>query len=187
METDVIKKRKLRPLGIILLVVILLGIGIYGGWHYYLSHDPHAMDMEAFEGNLPGKSEAEIQADLNRIIKEGEFNVAMSGTVSIDGKKGKVNIENVSANHYFMQVDIVYTDEKSKKDTLIYQSGIIKPGYSVGEATMKESLPHHGDGKLTAYDAVATFHALDPKTKREVGATQINIVLAYQNKASKGK
>ncbi|MEF9915877.1 MAG: hypothetical protein RR275_00555 [Lachnospiraceae bacterium] len=174
-------------LGILLLILILLGITIFCGWRYYKSRDPHAMDMEAFAGSLPGKTEAEIQDELNRIIKEGEFNVAMSGTVSIEGKKGKVNIENIAANHYLMQVDITYTDPKTKEDTLVYQSGIIKPGYSVGEATMKEELPHGGEGKLTAYDGVATFHALDPKTKREMGTTQIRIVLAYHNEPAEGR
>ncbi|MEG0793396.1 MAG: hypothetical protein RR399_06200, partial [Lachnospiraceae bacterium] len=45
-------------LGILLLILILLGITIFCGWRYYKSRDPHAMDMEAFAGSLPGKTEA---------------------------------------------------------------------------------------------------------------------------------
>ncbi|MEG1175895.1 MAG: hypothetical protein RSD62_04520 [Ruthenibacterium sp.] len=176
-----------RLLALILLVLLLLCLGGFCAWRYDKKHDPHAMDMEAFAGALPGKTETEIKADLNKIIQDGEFNVAMSSIVSIDGNKGKVNIENIAVNHYWMQVDLVYTDPATKKRTVIYQSGAIKPGYSIGEATMDATLPHTGDGAMTAYDAVATFHALDPETKREMGATQINIVLAYQNKTSEGE
>ncbi|MEG0893202.1 MAG: hypothetical protein RR998_03245 [Oscillospiraceae bacterium] len=169
---------------IITIAVILLIICIVGccGWKYYQSQDPHLLDTEALEGALPGKTQGEIEAELNKVVEDGKFNVAMSSLVAIDGDKGIVNIENVPGNKYLMQVDIIYTDPNSARETVIYKSGVIKPGYSIGEATMDSALPHIGDGEMTAYDAMATFHALDPETKREMGSTQLNIVLAYKNK-----
>ncbi|MEG0166772.1 MAG: hypothetical protein RR867_07565 [Ruthenibacterium sp.] len=181
------KGKVMRLCVVALAVTVLLGIGGYLAWNASVGKDARAEDREAFAGTLPGKTEEEIKADLNRIIKDSEFNVAMSGIVNIKGDKGKVNIENIAANHFLMQVDIIYNDPKTAEQTVIYQSGIIKQGYSIGEATMQNTLPHGGDGDATAYDAVAVFHALDPETKREIGTTQINIVLAYQNKNAEGK
>ncbi|MEG0911362.1 MAG: hypothetical protein RSF70_07235 [Ruthenibacterium sp.] len=176
------KSKMLRMVALAVLFALLLGFGSCFAWRQ-MHRDAHAEDMEAFAGTLPGKTQAEIEADLNRIIKDSEFNVTMSSVVAIEGDKGKVNIENIAANHFLMQVDIVYTNPETAEQTVIYQSGVIKPGYSIAEATMKNTLPHGGDGDMTVYDAVATFHALDPDSKREVGATQLNLVLAYQNKA----
>ncbi|MEG1304025.1 MAG: hypothetical protein RSD19_00420, partial [Oscillospiraceae bacterium] len=174
--------KRLRVILIILIVLLLLGVGGCCTWKYYLSRDPHALDTEALEGSLPGKTQSEIEAELNRVVEEGKFNIAMSSVVSIDGEKGRVNIENVPGNRYLMRVDIVYIDPNTGKELVVYKSGIIEPGFCIGEATMDGTLPHAGDGDMTAYDAIATFHALDPETKREMGSTQLNIVLAYKNK-----
>ena len=79
---------------------------------------------------MPWVTEEEIQAELNRVIEEGNFNASINTQLTLEKKKLDVRIENVPANNYYMQVDIyLYPHQGSTDDSeLIYQSGVIMQG-----------------------------------------------------------
>ena len=90
-----------RKKWLILLILLLLAGGIAGGYFLYDHFRPksrYELDRNALEGFLPGKSEAEIQEELNRIIEEGRVNISMNPTPVIRDGKINVRIENVPAN-----------------------------------------------------------------------------------------
>lgn len=112
-------------------------------------------------GQLENKSPEEIQAELNRQVEEGMFNISIASVTQFaDGaSEGELRIENVPGNRYLMQVTIQLDDTGQ----VIYESGIIEPDHHIQRDRLAVDLPA-GD-----YDATATFTALDPQTEEEVG------------------
>ena len=161
------KKGSRKAVAVILIVLLAVG-GVFALWLFWpRTKSQFELDREALEGFLPGRSQQEIEDELNRIIDKGRFNVAINPTpVVVDGKIN-IMIENVPANNYFMQVDVFFsTNEGPRK---IYSSGIIKQGYFIEEAST--------DIKLAPgeYNGYAVFHALHPETLEEIGLTQATL------------
>ena len=154
------KEKKKKKRWIIILILLLLALCAGGGYVLYQNMKPQSkfdIDRNALEGFLPGKSEEEIQAELNRVIEEGNFNASINTQLTLEKKKLDVRIENVPANNYYMQVDIyLYPHQGSTDDSeLIYQSGVIMQG-----------------------KYIAVFHALTPdENLEEIGATAANVVI----------
>ncbi len=112
-------------------------------------------------GQLEGKTTEEIQAELDRQVEEGMFNISIASTVEFaDGQsEGELKIENVPGNRYLMQVTI--TDDATGQ--VLYTSGVIDPNYHVQKAKLDVDLDPG------TYDCTALFTALDPDTNEEVG------------------
>lgn len=128
-------------------------------------------DTEAEQGLVAGRSPEEIQALLDQIVEEGMFNISINGQITVGtDRKGDVCIENIPSNQYLMQVRIIVTDSGGTQVT-VYQSGMLRPGYSIETGTF-QVLPPVG-----YTDALAVFTALDPDTLEEVGQTQAAIIL----------
>ena len=164
-----------RKKGWIFLVV--LAVQICGGVLAWKCLPPapqsqNEQDANALAGFLPGKTEEEIQAELNRIIEKGYFNVSINPTpvVKADGTVN-LNIENVPGNNYWMQVD-VYTIDEDGAETLLYSSGIIKQGYYINEAKADAKLPAPGQ-----YNGRADFTALMPETQESIGQTSATMLI----------
>ncbi|MBE6753366.1 MAG: hypothetical protein E7559_03270 [Ruminococcaceae bacterium] len=153
---------------IIILLIILLLHSCPGGDHEYTDFD---RDPNALIGQLEGKSPEEIQAELDRIVEEGMFNISINATpVFKDGSaKGNLRIENIPANHYNMKVTITL-DETGE---VIYKSGIIEPNHHIENDKLEIVLPkgYHA--------ATAVFTAYEPDTNELVGqaAAKINILV----------
>lgn len=171
------KEKKKKKRWIIILILLLLALCAGGGYVLYQNMKPQSkfdIDRNALEGFLPGKSEEEIQAELNRVIEEGNFNASINTQLTLEKKKLDVRIENVPANNYYMQVDIyLYPHQGSTDDSeLIYQSGVIMQGKYIVDADAKTTV---GTG---VYDGIAVFHALTPdENLEEIGATAANVVI----------
>lgn len=171
------KEIKKKKRWIIILILLLLALCAGGGYVLYQNMKPQSkfdIDRNALEGFLPGKSEEEIQAELNRVIEEGNFNASINTQLTLEKKKLDVRIENVPANNYYMQVDIyLYPHQGSTEDSeLIYQSGVIMQGKYIVDADAKTTV---GPG---VYDGIAVFHALTPdENLEEIGATAANVVI----------
>ena len=120
----------------------------------------HGREISRFVSKF-SKTEAEIQAELDRTVEEGMFNISIASTVQFpDGRSpGELRIENVPGNRYNMQVDIARSDTGE----VIYSSDILEPNYHIQYAKLDQSLP------AGTYNCVATFHALDPETDDEIG------------------
>ena len=138
------------------------------------SREPSSPDrleesVKAKLGQLDGKSEEEIQAELNRVIEEGMFHIAIntqpiftSGTA-----EGNLEIENVPGNLYDMAV--VIEDKETGEE--LYSSGLIRPNYHIERDCLEKEL---SPGE---YPAVAVFHAYDQETMEEVGSTACEMVI----------
>lgn len=126
-------------------------------------------DDSAKTGNLPGKTMDEIQAELDRVVEEGMFNISISAEVFFEdgSKEGAVRIENVKANPYYMQVTITLDDTGET----IYESKIIKQEQYIEKIKLNKDLPQGN------YSATAVFTALDQTTFDAVGTAAAKITL----------
>ena len=115
-------------------------------------------DQSAIDGELPGKTEEEIQKELNAKVEEGMFNISINPEIRVDGSTdvGNARIENIKANHYLMQVDI------KEGEKILYSSGNIRPGQYIDNIKM-------ADMDSGEYDAQAVFTALDTESGEVVG------------------
>lgn len=126
-------------------------------------------DPNQASGQLSGKTEAEIQAELDRVVEEGMFNISIASVVEFaDGtSEGDLRIENVPGNRYLMQVDIV--DDATGE--VIYKSGIVEPNHHI------QSAPLDVDLDAGQYECTATFHALSPEDETEVGQAAASVTV----------
>lgn len=162
-----------------LLLLLLLLCCILGGFFWSWKMRPLSrfdMDRNALEGFLPGKTAAEIQAELNRIIDEGRVNISMNPTPVIKDGEINVRIENVPANNYYLQADVYIYPQKGNPDNaeLVYRSGIVKQNYYI-ENGETDTMVSPGE-----YDGIAIFSALDPDTLEEIGKTSLTLVITVE-------
>ncbi len=128
-------------------------------------------DVNAEGGQLRGKTNAEIQAELDRQVEEGMFNISIASTVEFaDGtSEGEFRIENVPGNRYDMQVTI--TDDSTGE--VYYQTNLIRPDQHIQKDKLLKDLDPG------TYECAAVFTAYDMDTAEEVGkaAARISIVV----------
>ncbi len=154
---------------ILMIAVFLLGMKFAGGKG---ESNDFFFDSNAQLGYLPGKSVEEIQAELNRIVEEGMFNISIASIIVFPNgeEAGQARIENIEANHYHMQVTITL-DEDGRE---VYKSGGIKPGEFLEYITLSEDLPK-GE-----YNATAVFTAHHTEDLSKVGQAAAKIQLIVQ-------
>ena len=168
------KKKKKWPL---LLLLLLLCLACGGGYYIWKSSQPkskYETDLNALAGFLPGKTEEEIQNELNRIIEEGYFNASINGEMTLANGSLDVHIENVPANHYDERVEVyLYPDPNDTQNAeLIYESGIIKIGFYIEDGKAKTSV------KPGKYLGKAVFYAIMPdETQEEIGKTILDVLI----------
>lgn len=170
------KKKKKRWL-IVLLLLLLLAVGAAVFYFLFWNREEQPRidkELSAKAGLLPSHSEEDLQKLLNETVEEGMVNISINpDPVFRDGKsEGNLNIENIPANHYDLQVDI--TLEESNE--IVYRSGLIEPGHYVDNAKLTKRL------KKGDYKAVAVFTAYYPDNETDILAkTSANIVIHVHN------
>ena len=112
-------------------------------------------------GQLEGKTDAEIQAELDRVVEEGMFNISVASVVEFENgsAEGDLRIENVPGNRYLMRVTLVRNDTGQQ----LYQTDIIEPDHHIQRDALDVVLP------AGSYECTALFEALDPETEEQVG------------------
>lgn len=169
------EKGSRRTIWMALLIIILLGL--CGGMFYYIyamkqasGKSRLARDEAALGGMLPGKSEQEISDLLNAKVEEGMVNIGIQGEPVFEqnGKKGRLGIENIEANRYSFQVDLILDDTGET----VYSSGIIDPGYYVEYAELNKTL-QAGDYAATA---VFTTYSLD-ESEDQIAEARVQLTL----------
>lgn len=174
------EKQKKKGKTIWLILLLLLLILAAGGVIFYLlfwnKEERPRIDKElsAKAGLLPTHSEEELQELLNKTVQEGMVNISINpDPVFQNGKsKGSLNIENIPANHYNLQVDI----KLEETDEVIYRSGLIEPGHYVDNASLTKNL------KKGNHKAVAVFTAYYPDNDTDILAkASAHIVLHIEN------
>lgn len=131
--------------------------------------DLEGRDPNASLGQLAGKSDAEVQAELDRMVREGMFNISIASQIDYaDGAApGEVRIENVPGNPYLMKVAVVRDDTGEA----VYSTGIIEPNSHI------QSAPLDVDLDAGTYPCTATFYALDPATEEQVGQASATVTV----------
>ena len=164
-------KKLLVALILLLLLLIALVVGfvvvpsLKGGSKSFF-------DANAKSGNLPGMTEEEIQAELDKVVEEGMFNISIASIVTVD-KDGlaDVRIENIAANHHNMTVAITLDGE----DTPIYESAGLAPGQYIEQVQLKRTLP------AGEYPATALFTAYNLDTLKPEGQAAAKITLTVRS------
>lgn len=171
------KKQGKKPIIILLLLLLVLAAGVAVFYFMYVNREEQPRidkEMAAKAGLLPTHSEEELQELLNKTVEEGMVNISINpDPVFKDGKSaGSLNIENIPANHYDLQVDITLEET----DELVYSSGLIEPGHYVDNAKLSKVLKK-GDHK-----AAAVFTAYYPDNETDILAkASANIILHVQD------
>jgi hypothetical protein len=126
-------------------------------------------DPAAVTGILPGMSEEEIQAELDRVVEEGMMNISIASEISFAdaASSGLANINNVEANHYDFSVAITLDDTGET----VYESGGIQPGQYIQYIELSEQL------EAGRYPATAVFTAYTQDTHQIVGSAGAQLSL----------
>jgi hypothetical protein len=175
MENAKAKGSSIFRILIIFLMLVIIGLLVYQfvGKKEETPEDGLASSIKARLGQLEGKSEAEIQAELDRVIEEGMFHISINPSpVFQDGaSEGNLEIENVPNNRYSMLVRITLADTGDE----VYDSGLIDPNYHIQKDVLSEELA------AGEYPAVASFYAYDTETHEEIGSTACEITMHVLN------
>ena len=159
--------------GIIIAALALVAALVVGAFLFLNSTQIGESYRSGKLGQLDGKTEAEIRAELDRIVEEGMFNISISKLVQLQtgNSEGEFRIENSPANRYDMQVDVALVDTGE----VIYSSDVIEPNYHIQYAKLDRVLP------AGTYNCIATFHAIDPETDEEIGQAACMMTIVVQN------
>lgn len=145
---------------IVVVIALLIWIFGFGGLA--------ATDPDAQSGQAPYKSEERMQAEADRQLDEGIFNISIASTIQFaDGTSpGTAYIENVPGNRYNMRVVIV----EDGSGQVLYESGVLAPDQFIEDIVLAHDLD------AGTYNATATFTALDQASGEERG--QVNAKIA---------
>ena len=131
----------------------------------------HGREISRFVSKF-SKTEAEIQAELDRVVDDGMFNISIASTVQFpDGRSpGELRIENVPGNRYLMRVVIV----EDATGQQIYETDLIEPNYHIQADTL--------DVPLAAgnYECTAMFYAYDPESEDVIGQAAAEIAVIVE-------
>lgn len=164
------EKRKKRGVafwvGIAVAIAALITAGVLA---WFMLSGAQPSNRAGSLGQLEGKSPAEIQAEIDRVVEEGMFNISIASVVQFPSgtAEGELRIENVPNNPYLMRVVIVCDDTGEQ----VYESGILEPNYHIQSDVLDVALPKG------SYRCTATFHALDPNTEEEVGTAGAQMLI----------
>ena len=127
-------------------------------------------DPTAQTGQAPYKTPEEMQAELDRTVEEGMFNISIASVIQFDdgAASGTAYIENVPGNRYNMRVTIADDDSGE----VLYESGVLKPNQYIEDITLVRDLD------AGTYPATATFRALDPVTQEEAGSAAAKVTIS---------
>lgn len=160
--------------GIAIAAIALVAAIVVGTFLFMNSTQIYPTHRSGELGQLDGKSKEEIQAELDRIVEEGMFNIAIANVVQLQNgsSEGDFSIENSPANRYNMQVEIAVADTGE----VVYTSGVLEPNYHIQTAKLDTPL------SKGTYNCIATFHALDPeKDDAEVGQAAASMTIVVLN------
>ena len=149
--------------------IVIAAIAIWACVWLFACNGASLFDPDARDGQAPYKSAEEMQAELDRVVEEGMFNISIAGAIQFDdgASEGTAYIENVPGNRYNMRVRIT---EDATGDVL-YESGVLKPNQFIEKIALTKDLDQG------SYPATATFTALDPSSYDEVGQAAAKVVV----------
>lgn len=158
---------------LVVLGVVIAAIAIWLLVWIFACGGPGIFDPNAQNGQAPYKTQEEIQAELDRTVEEGMFNISIASAIQFEdgASEGTAYIENVPGNHYLMKVTI--TDDDSGE--VLYESGVLKPNQFIEKIALAKDL----DAGM--YPATATFTAMDETTYEEIGRAAAKVSINVAN------
>lgn len=138
-----------------------------------LSNAGAGRDPNAAVGQLEGKTQEEIQAELDRIVEEGMFNISIASSVQLEdgASEAELRIENVPNNPYLMKVEIVRDDTGET----VYTSGMVEPNHHIQSATFDVDLD------AGEYPCTAVFYAYGKDDEQLVGQAAAKLTVTVLN------
>ncbi len=171
MVTDEKKKRHGKKALIAIVVLLLLVLIGLTGWYLWPHETTLERSVRAELGQLDGKTTAEIEAELNRVVEEGNMSISINvnPTFATGDAEGTLQIENSPANLYAQTVVITRDDTQE----ILYKSGLLEPNYHIQTDRLLVDLDAGN------YDCTATFTAYDLETNEPIGqaAAKIKITI----------
>ena len=163
------QKSSRKRAAVIAIICALAAIAIWLLVWLFACNGASLFDPNAQDGQAPFKSAEEMQAELDRVVEEGMFNISIASSIQFDdgASEGTAYIENVPGNRYNMRVRIT---EDATGDVL-YESGVLKPNQFIEKIALTKDLDQG------SYPATATFTALDPSSYDEVGQAAAKVVV----------
>ena len=163
------QKSSRKRAAVIAIICALAALAIWLLVWLFACNGASLFDPNAQDGQAPYKSAEEMQAELDRVVEEGMFNISIAGAIQFDdgASEGTAYIENVPGNRYNMRVRIT---EDATGDVL-YESGVLKPNQFIEKIALTKDLDQG------SYPATATFTALDPSSYDEVGQAAAKVVV----------
>lgn len=155
---------------LVVIGVVVLALAIWILVWLFACNGSSIFDATAQTGQAPYKTAEEMQAELDRQVEEGMFNISIASVIQFEdgAASGTAYIENVPGNRYNMQVAI--TDDDT--GDVLYESGVLKPNQFIEDITLIEDL------EPGTYPATATFKALDPTTQEETGSAAAKVTIS---------
>ena len=157
---------------VVLLLVLCAGLFIWKK-NGKVSDNRLEDSVAAQLGQLDGKSEAEIQEELNQVVEDGTMAISINvnPVFQTGDSEGTLEIENVPNNKYAQVVSITLDDGGAE----IYNSGLIQPNYHIQTDKLSQPL------EAGTYDCTATFTAYDTSDSEnpiEVGTAAAKITIS---------
>lgn len=154
---------------LIVIGVVLAAIAIWLLVWLFACNGSSFFDPNARTGQAPYKTDEQMQAELDRVIEEGMFNISIASVIEFENanSEGTAYIENVPNNRYNMQV--VITDD-SNGETL-YESGVLAPNQYIEKIALAKPL------EAGSYGCTALFTAMDPTTSEQMGQAAAKITI----------
>lgn len=172
-EEDKPRKPWLTRIGAVVFVLAFIFLIIVFIWWFFTDYAYDFFDDSVQPGQASYKSEAEIQAELNKVVEEGMLNISIASVIEFENgsSPGIAYIENSPANHYVMTVTITL-DETGE---VMYQSRGMKPDTFIETITLARPLA------AGSYPATATFTAYDMTSLEEQGQAAARITIAVMS------
>lgn len=163
----------LPPAFYVAVAVAVVAILVAGFFAFRSCSVPEGRDPNAALGQLEGKTQEEIQAELDRVVEEGMFNISIASTVQMEdgASEAELRIENVPNNPYLMKVEVTRDDTGEA----VYASGIIERDRHIQKAPLDVDLD------AGEYPCTATFYALNPQTEELVGQAAAKLSITVLN------
>ena len=91
---------------IVVLALVIAALLIWLLVWLFACNGSSLFDPSAQTGQAPYKTDEEIQAELDRVVEEGMFNISIASVIQFDGSEnsGTAYIENVPGNRYNMRI-----------------------------------------------------------------------------------
>lgn len=165
-----------RPLSFYIAIVLALATVVLAAAFFlgaFNGDDESSRDPNAALGQLEGKTPEQIQAELDRIVEEGMFNISIASAVEFeDGtSEGDIRIENSPSNRYLMKVEITRDDTGE----VVFSTGMIEPNHHIQRAKLSVDLD------AGTYPCTAVFYAHDAESEKLIGQAAAQMTISVLN------